>query len=191
MLSANLLSEGKVGVSPSTTTMWVPYTSTPELRNGSLGVVCEKDAWFTGNTQGLPATIAMKVDNSSGLGITTREAVRTISGHLGEVPSDDDLGKFWGYTPVLTGWINGRDAMTGKAFSTQAGAAAAMGLGNSMFLADAVTTAETAAATPSSQAYLDEALKLQKRQVMLQGIATAAMVGLAVSALIGFICRPK
>jgi hypothetical protein len=185
MLSSYLLSEDKVGVSPSTTTMWVPYASTPELRSGNLGVICERDAWFTGTAQGMPATIAMKIDNSKGLGMTTNEIVRTISG-LGEVPSDDDLARQYGYTPVRIGWINGRNVKTGKPYYSQAGAAASTGLG-----ADPVLNVDAAATPVDSQKYLDESLKLQKRQALLQGISTAAIVGLAVSSLIGFICRSK
>jgi len=182
---SQILSGGKVGVSPSTTTMYVPYQSTPELRAG-LGVVTEQDAWTTGRrAQGLPGTTAIRLSGDN-LGLVTRTANRT----LGDTPTDAQLAKIYGYMPVRTGWIHGNDIVTGKKFYSEAGAAAGVGLGNpvvGMIAGD--PPADTS--SPVTQNYLEEALKLQRRQVLFQGIATAAMLGLAISAVVGFFCHKR
>ena len=115
----------KVGVAPGTTTVLLPHPTITDLRGGGLGLIPplpDANYWTTarsGGAKGLGGGLGLipplpqanywttaRSGGARGLGIVPEvpEIQRQLSG-LGVVPSDADLAKIYGYTPVDHGWI--------------------------------------------------------------------------------------
>jgi hypothetical protein len=149
-----------------------PYASEVEMRGG-LGVVNPNDAWRTGDVARVRAhgTTTLLFNPlpgggfssqllGAGLGITNGEINRSLTGGLGTVPNDDELARNLCYTPVHSGWIYGNQP-TGQKYYRD-------GLYGAL------------AEDPGS---LSEVVKIQRKQMILQGIATFAIVGLATASI--------
>jgi hypothetical protein len=154
-----------------------PYALEAEMRG--FGVVDPNDAWDTGDVNRLymHGTTVVKFNPRRGggftsqvvgtgmgvLGLTNGEANRSLSG-LGTVPNDDELARNLCYTPVHSGWIYG-ESPTGK-----------------RYYADGLYDALPTLLTDDPDA-LAEVVKIQRRQMIFQGITTAAIVGMAAASI--------
>jgi hypothetical protein len=165
-----------------------PYSQPPGAPRGTtalvfsgasvVGQVDPNDAWPTGSINRLRThgTIAMRINPrrgggytetlyGGGLGISSGEMARSLSG-LGTVPNDDELAKNLWYTPVHSGWIYG-NTPTGEKYYVDGlyGSAAA-----------ALLSDDPAAA-------LADVVKIQRKQMIFQGITTAAIVSAAIASV--------
>jgi hypothetical protein len=172
-----------------------PY-GTPGNLKSSLGAISEVEQWRTSQTRHLPvtATIAMGptpkllglVDINDSkmtswtrtnrpwrmipppLGLVTNEIVRSLNG----IPNDDELAAARGgcYTPVQSGWVDGINTATGKAYHGGGFYGALGGLGGEPMNVDDV---------------VKKSMALQTTQVWLQAFSTAAILAVATVAVVG------
>lgn len=165
-----------------------PYSQPPGSPRGTtalvfsganvVGQVDPNDAWPSGwtNRDRTHGTIAMRISQrssrgytetlyGSGLGISSGEMARSLSG-LGTVPNDDELARNLCYTPVHSGWIYG-NTPTGEKYYVDGlyGSAAAALLSDD----------------PASA--LADIVAIQRKQMIFQGITTAAIVSAAVASV--------
>lgn len=169
----------------SNTYAWMtgrPYSMPPGAPRGTtalvfsgaqqVGVVDPNDAWNTGATNRLRThgTVVMRVNPrrgggfteqllGRGLGISSGEAARSLSG-LGTIPNDDELARNLCYTPVHSGWIYGNKP-TGE-----------------RYYVDGLYGGEEVSVD-------SDLIKIQRRQMIFQGITTVAIVGMAAASIWG------
>jgi hypothetical protein len=185
----------------STTTIKLNHgnVSIGDAAPGLGGMVNETNPWRTGDEHGKRSTTVLDRKNGewtlrgpdglsgAGLGspdlgaMVTGEVIRSLSGGLGAIPTDDSLSVYagGGYRPVHSGWVESTTP-DGKPFY------APNMLGNGA--ATAVTQAPSPAQTPeqaaAQAANVDELVSLQRGQTIMQVISTVAISILAVSALV-------
>ncbi len=153
---------------------------------GAMGLVDPNDQYPTGaiNRLRTHGTTVMRIMRQrgggyreqlygNGLGIAVSEAARSLTGAgLGTVPNDDELARNLCYTPVHSGWIYG-NTPTGEKYYVDG----LYGAANALLSDDPAVVADI--------------VKIQRKQMIFQGITTAAIVGMAAASIWGALRSAK
>lgn len=182
---------GYVGVSPGTTTIYVPYATPSELR-GPLGTVLDQGRYRVAPREPLGGPLGVVLNQgryivvprepmaeySTGLrtdGKTSALGLAVMAQPPGEggYPTDREMASTYGYMPIANSWHS-------RAWPWRTTDGRKVGLGNPAL-------ALAAAAGPVDADTFDQLVRVQKKQANLQLISTVAITTLAVVALVGVV----
>jgi len=181
----------------STTTIKLNHgnVSIGDAAPGLGGMVNETNPWRTGDEHGKRSTTVLDRKNgewtlrgpdglggTNGLGaMVTGEVIRSLSGNLGAIPTDDSLSVYagGGYRPVHSGWVASTTPDGNPYYAPNM-----LGNGSTTAVTQAPSPAQTPEQAAAQAANVDELVSLQRGQTIMQVISTVAISILAVSALV-------